>query len=67
MNNKKLTLLASMLVCGCVFSYAQRTPTHPLDIKDNGDKYLLENIRNWQPGTPPQGVSRMDDEFYISL
>ena len=33
MNNKKTTLLASMLLCGCVFGYAQRTPTHPLDIR----------------------------------
>lgn len=66
MNNKKTTLLASMLLCGCVFGYAQRTPTHPLDIQDQGDKYLLENIWNWEAGTPPQGVTRMDDEFYIS-
>ena len=42
MNNKKTTLLASMLLCGCVFGYAQRTPTHPLDIQDKGDQYLLE-------------------------
>lgn len=48
MNNKKTTLLASMLLCGCVFGYAQRTPTHPLDIQDQGDKYLLENIWNWE-------------------
>lgn len=66
MNNKKTTLLASMLLCGCVFGYAQRTPTHPLDIQDQGDKYLLENIWNWQPGTPPREVSEMDDQFYIS-
>ena len=66
MNNKKKTLLASMLLCGCVFGYAQRTPTHPLDIQDKGDQYLIENIKNWQPGTPPQDVSKMDDEFYIS-
>ena len=52
MNNKKTTLLASMLLCGCVFGYAQRTPTHPLDIQDKGDQYLLENIWNWEAGTP---------------
>ena len=66
MNNKKTTLLASMLLCGCVFGYAQRTPTHPLDIQDQGDKYLLENILNWEAGTPPREVSAMDDQFYIS-
>ena len=66
MNNKKTTLLASMLLCGCVFGYAQRTPTHPLDIQDQGDKYLLENIWNWEAGTPPREVSAMDDQFYIS-
>ena len=66
MNNKKTTLLASMLLCGCVFGYAQRTPTHPLDIQDKGDKYLLENILNWEAGTPPREVSAMDDQFYIS-
>lgn len=66
MNNKKTTLLASMLLCGCVFGYAQRTPTHPLDIQDQGDKYLLENIWNWEAGTPPREVSEMDDQFYIS-
>ena len=66
MNNKKTTLLASMLLCGCVFGYAQRTPTHPLDIQDKGDQYLLENIWNWEAGTPPHEVSEMDDQFYIS-
>ena len=66
MNNKKTTLLASMLLCGCVFGYAQRTPTHPLDIQDKGDQYLLENIWNWEAGTPPREVSEMDDQFYIS-
>lgn len=66
MNNKKTILLASMLLCGCVFGYAQRTPTHPLDIQDQGDKYLLENIWNWEAGTPPREVSAMDDQFYIS-
>lgn len=66
MNNKKTTLLASMLLCGCVFGYAQRTPTHPLDIQDKGDQYILENIWNWEPGTPPREVSEMDDQFYIS-
>lgn len=66
MNNKKTTLLASMLLCGCVFGYAQRTPTHPLDIQDQGDQYLLENIWNWEAGTPPREVSAMDDQFYIS-
>lgn len=66
MNNKKTTLLASMLLCGCVFGYAQRTPTHPLDIQDKGDQYLLENIWNWEAGTPPREVSAMDDQFYIS-
>lgn len=65
MNTKKHIFVASMLL-SCAFGYAQRTPTHPLDIKDNGDKYLLENIKTWEPGKQPIEVSRMDDEFYIS-
>ena len=66
MNKKKVTLVASLLLYGCAYGFAQRTPTHPLDIKDQGDKYLVENINTWQPGSQPISVSRIDDEFYIS-
>ena len=50
----------------CTLANAQRTPTHPLDIKDANYDQLSYYFDNWTPGTQPQGVSRIDDEFYIS-
>ena len=61
----KITLLACALM-SCTLANAQRTPTHPLDIKDANYDQLSYYFDNWTPGTQPQGVSRMDDEFYIS-
>lgn len=54
------------MLLSCAFGFAQRTPTHPLDIKDTSFDDLITNINNWQPGAQPKGVSRIDDEFYIS-
>lgn len=66
MNKKKVTLLASVLLYGCAFGFAQRTPTHPMDITDTKYSDLVANINTWQPGSQPIGVSRIDDEFFIS-
>ena len=62
---KKFTLLACALM-SCTLANAQRTPTHPLDIKDANYDQLSYYFDSWTPGTQPQGVSRIDDEFYIS-
>ena len=62
---KKFTLLACALM-SCTLVNAQRTPTHPLDIKDASYDQLPHYFNSWEPGTQPQGVSRMDDEFFIS-
>lgn len=61
----KITLLACALM-SCTLANAQRTPTHPLDIKDANYDQLPHYFDRWSPGTQPQGVSRMDDEFFIS-
>ena len=61
----KITLLACALM-SCTLANAQRTPTHPLDIQDANYDQLSYYFDNWTPGTQPQGVSRIDDEFYIS-
>ena len=50
----------------CTLANAQRTPTHPLDIQDASYDQLPHYFDRWSPGTQPQGVSRMDDEFFIS-
>lgn len=54
------------LLFGVAVGLAQRTPTHPLDIKDTDFRNLVSNIRTWQPGRLPNGVSKIDDQFYIS-
>ena len=61
----KITLLACALM-SCTLANAQRTPTHPLDIKDANYDQLSYYFDRWTPGTQPQGVTRMDDEFFIS-
>jgi glycosyl hydrolase, family 85 len=61
----KITLLACALM-SCTLANAQRTPTHPLDIKDANYDQLSYYFDRWTPGTQPQGVSQMDDEFFIS-
>ena len=65
MTNKRNLLLASAMLC-VAMGYAQRTPTHPLDIKDTNFSDILANLETWEPGNQPIGVSRIDDEFYIS-
>lgn len=48
-----------------VFSWAQRTPEHPLDIPQ-GSTDLYTILASWEPGTPPPGTNQFDDQFYIS-
>lgn len=68
---KKLcTLFAALSLVGS--SFAQRTPTHNFDferVKGNTTivwDSLYKFIDSWQPGEPPLGLSRIDDEFFIS-
>ena len=61
----KITLLACALM-SCTLANAQRTPTHPLDIKDASYDQLANYFDRWTPGTQPTGVSSIDDEFYKS-
>ena len=61
---KKVRLILAALALGCAAAGAQRTPTHPLDIKD-AEGNFAQYLDNWEPGTPPKGVSAIDDEFFI--
>ena len=49
-------------------AWAQSTPTHPLDFEDFD--FADGSFESWFPawviGTPPQQVSRLDDEFFKS-
>ncbi|MBP8790262.1 MAG: T9SS type A sorting domain-containing protein [Breznakibacter sp.] len=47
------------------FSWAQRSPLHPLDIPE-GSTDLYSILDAWTPGTPPPGTNPFDDQFYIS-
>lgn len=60
---KQLFLLALLFVTAT--SWAQRTPLHPLDIKE-GTTDLYTILDSWEPGTAPQGSDQFDDQFYIS-
>ena len=69
---KRTSLLAAALV-GCLAATAQRIPEHSYDFEkveatdtqiDWDDFYKF--FDSWQPGTPPDGLSRLDDEFFIS-
>ena len=61
---KKLTtLLLSLMAIS--YSWGQRTPSHPVDIKDVGTS-LHAIIDAWEPGTAPGAVTEMDEQFYIS-
>ncbi|MGP1590284.1 MAG: endo-beta-N-acetylglucosaminidase [Prevotella sp.] len=61
---KSLLLACGLLTCATTF--AQRTPTHPLDIKDAKYADLYQDFDAWAPGKQLKGVSKMDDEFFIS-
>lgn len=70
----KIHILAAALAFS-ITATAQRTPEHNFDFekvmgteKDStlnwDDFYKL--FDSWQPGNPPGGISRLDDEFFIS-
>ena len=61
---KSLLLACGLLTCATTF--AQRTPTHPLDIKDAKYADLPKDFDAWAPGKQLNGVSSIDDEFFIS-
>ena len=68
------TILVAALAF-CLTATAQRTPDHNFDFekvtgteKDstlNWDDFY-KFFDSWQPGTPPSGISKLDDEFFIS-
>lgn len=62
---KRTTLLAAVLTLASV-GMAQRTPTHPLDIKDANFSDLVSNFSQWEAGQPFGGLSTIDEQFYIS-
>ena len=62
---KKILFAAALSVASTTL-YAQRTPEHPLDIKDAKFENLINYLDRWNAGQQPDGVSRMDDEFFIS-
>ena len=65
---KRFTLFASLALVSCLSATAQRTPTHPLDIQDAKFEDLPNYLEAWMKGEmkQPQGVSAIDDQFYIS-
>lgn len=66
---KKSIFLVSLAMAGWMQVVAQRTPTHPLDIKDANFSDLPTYLESWLRGngiSPPAGVSTLDDQFYIS-
>mgnify|MGYP000871873041 FL=1 len=65
---KRITLFASLALASCLTVSAQRTPTHPLDIKDAKFENLPNYLEAWLKGEKkqPQDVSEIDDQFFIS-
>ena len=65
---KRFTLFASLALASCLSATAQRTPTHLLDIQDAKFEDLPNYLEAWMKGEmkQPQGVSAIDDQFYIS-
>lgn len=65
----------AVAIISCMTATAQRTPKHDFDFekvtvggekKEINWKDLYRFFDSWQPGTPPCGLSRIDDEFFIS-
>ncbi len=66
---KRQSLLLSMTILAAGAAMGQATPTHPLDI--GGMDFATDGsfptwFPEWEIGTPPAGVSKMDDEFFKS-
>lgn len=73
MKNTITTIAVALITC--MTATAQRTPKHDFDFekvtvggekKEINWKDLYRFFDSWQPGTPPCGLSRIDDEFFIS-
>lgn len=62
----KKTATAIIAALCCLTIAAQRTPTHSFDFEATDWSKLASFFDSWQPGTPPPGVSKTDDEFFIS-
>ena len=63
---QRFTLLATALL-SCMVATAQRTPEHnyDFDTKTNWDQ-LADFFDAWEVGTPANGISKIDDQFFIS-
>lgn len=73
MKKRHILIIAAMSLSFA--ATAQRTPDHNFDFEtihtDTGDVRLSwDNFHqffdSWQAGTPPEGLSKIDDEFFIS-
>ena len=73
MKKRHILIIAAMSLSFA--ATAQRTPDHNFDFEtihtDTGDVRLSwDNFHqffdSWQAGTPPEGSSKIDDEFFIS-
>lgn len=62
----KKPVLFLCLFMGSTSIFSQRSPTHAYDFTDADFSELSDYFDDWDAGTPPSGVSRMDDEFFIS-
>ena len=62
----KSTLLALAFSAFSLSASAQRSPSHPMDIKTMDFLEWMNAFKSWEQGQPLQGVSRIDDEFYTS-
>lgn len=60
----KLRLLLLTFMASALTVQAQRTPSHPLDIKQ-GFNSIFNDLDSWEPGQPPAGTDQWDDQFYI--
>lgn len=62
----KKAATAIIAVLCCIDISAQRTPSHNFDFERTDWSELASFFDSWQPGMPPPGVSKIDDEFFIS-
>lgn len=62
---RKFYLLGSALLA-CAVGWAQRTPLHPLDIQTSDFDQLVSNFNAWKTGKTFGGVSKIDEQFFIS-
>ena len=65
-NTLRLILIFCALASSFMTATAQRSPQHPFDFGDVQLNDFASYFDNWTAGTQPQGVSLMNDQFYIS-